>query len=136
MDLGHSERSLVEKLGIKEGFRVAVINPPEKYITILGKLPKDVSMTRELGGSLDLVQFFARNKKELEVEFPELRNRISQNGMLWISWPKGSSKAKTDLNENIVRETGLKNGLVDMKVIAVDKIWSGLKFVRRLSDRK
>ena len=60
---------------------------------------------------------------------------LSQSGMLWVSWPKGSSRVPTDLTENVVREIGLRNGLVDVKVCAVDETWSGLKFVFRLKDR-
>jgi hypothetical protein len=65
-----------------------------------------------------------------------LKQALATNGMLWVSWPKGSSGVETDLNENVVREVGLKNGLVDLKVCAVDETWSGLKFVYRRKDRE
>ena len=72
----------------------------------------------------------------LKSAFPKLKSSLAQDGLLWISWPKGASKIKTDLNENVVREIGLGAGLVDVKVCAVDDVWSGLKFVYRLKDRR
>ena len=78
---------------------------------------------------------FVTARTDLAKRFPGLRNRLTSNGMLWISWPKQSSGAPTDLTENVVRAIGLELGLVDVKVCAVDATWSGLKFVRRLSDR-
>jgi hypothetical protein len=71
----------------------------------------------------------------LNEAFPKLKKSLDLAGTLWISWPKGASKVKTDLNENVVREIGLSNGLVDVKVCAVDEVWSGLKFMYRLKDR-
>jgi len=127
------KRSLAEKLGLKEGFKITIINPPGNYDTTLGELPKNISISGE-NGSFDLIQFFTRGRKELEDRFPELMRRLSENGMLWISWPKGSPKDVVGLNEDIVRDIGLKHGLVDVKVIAVDNIWSGLKFVHRRSQ--
>lgn len=93
-------------------------------------------MVKNLNGRLDVIQFFTKESKELRSKFSNLKRALSENGILWISWPKSSSKAKTDLNENIVREIGLGNGLVDVKIAVIDEIWSGLKFVRRLKDRK
>jgi len=136
MSAGRSEKSLVEKLGIREGSRIIILNPPEDYDNTLGKLPKGVFVAKTLKGPLDFIHFFTRERDELEREFSILKQELSQNGVLWISWPKGSSKLETDLNENVVREVGLKNGVVDVKVISVDEVWSGLKFVHRIRDRK
>jgi hypothetical protein len=133
---GYSKRSLVEKLGIKPGANLIILNAPEGYDKTLGALPAGVSVAPTLGGSLAFIQFFTREREALESAFPALKQALAQGGQLWISWPKGSSKVPTDLNENIVREIGLQNGLVDVKVIAVDEVWSGLKFVYRLKDRQ
>jgi len=92
-------------------------------------------VSKTLKSPLDFIHFFTKLRGELENKFPILKQELSQDGILWISWPKGSSKVETDLNENVVREIGLKNGLVDVKVTNVDQIWSGLKFVYRLKDR-
>jgi hypothetical protein len=132
---GYSKKSLVEKLGMKGGFKILILNPPQAYKNTLGKLPDKVITVRSLKGPLNFIQLFAKKKAELEPKFPSVIKELAPNGMLWISWPKGSSRVPTDLNENIVREIGLRNGMVDVKVCAVDEIWSGLKFVFRLKDR-
>ncbi len=136
MAAGYSKKSLAEKLGIKEGARVAVINPPLNYCDILGPLPRNVESRKGLEGPLEVIQFFTRQRAELENEFPRLKKALAPAGALWVCWPKGSSNVMTDLTENVVREVGLENRLVDVKVCAVDEVWSGLKFVFRVKDRK
>ena len=136
MGAGYSKRSLVDKLGIKPGFRVRLVNPPQGYETLLGALPDNVVLLDQLASDLDFIHFFAVSRHELEAEFPTLAWQIKPNGMLWISWPKRAAKIETDLDEAVVREVGLAGGLVDVKVAAIDQTWSGLKFVYRLRDRK
>jgi hypothetical protein len=130
---GYSGTPLVAKLGIKAGARAQIVNPPADFSETLGGLPEGVTLTSR--GSLDFGMLFVTARTDLAKRFPGLRNRLASNGMLWISWPKQSSGAPTDLTENVVRAIGLELGLVDVKVCAVDATWSGLKFVRRLSDR-
>lgn len=89
----------------------------------------------EGNGPFDLIQYFTTQQKKLKQSFPKLKEKLAIDGSLWISWPKQSSKVPTDLNENDVMHIGLEYGLVDVKVIAVDETWSGLKFVYRLKDR-
>jgi hypothetical protein len=89
-----------------------------------------------LGGVQDVVVFFVTRRNELERKFHALAEAIGPAGGLWIAWPKRTANVATDLTENTVREVGLHNGLVDNKVCAVDDIWSGLRFVYRLADRK
>ncbi|WXG40978.1 MAG: DUF3052 domain-containing protein [Candidatus Freyarchaeum deiterrae] len=136
MAAGYSIKSLIEKLGIRESYKIIILNPPKNYGDTLGELPKNVTVTNKLKGPLNFIHFFTKKREELETKFPILKHELSRTGVLWISWPKVSSKIETDLNENIVREIGLKNGLVDVKIIAIDGVWSGLKFVYRLKDRK
>jgi hypothetical protein len=133
---GYSKRTLIEKLGIKTGSSILLLNAPPDYGQTLGALPDGVKTARKLAGRLDFIQFFTDQRADLEKRFPALRTSLSFDGTLWISWPKAAAKVKTDLNENIVREIGLRNGLVDVKVCAVDERWSGLKFIYRLEDRK
>lgn len=135
---GYSKRPLAEKLGIKAGFRIAILNAPASYLTdTLDGLPAGLDVLNELRGPLDFIQYFTLSRDELAGQFPALRAALTQRGALWISWPKGGPKAKiaTDLDENVVREIGLAAGLVDVKVAAVDHVWSGLKFVCRVKDR-
>lgn len=133
---GYSKTPLVKKLGIKPGFRLIILNPPPDYDQTLGELPEHVSQADMLAGSFDFIHFFTKDRDTLVNEFPRLKQALAQNGLLWISWPKRSAKVETDLNEDIIRAIGLEHGLVDVKVAAVDEVWSGLKFVYRLRDRK
>jgi len=135
MAAGYSKRSLVDKLGIKDGFAIAILGAPMNYPATLGKLPSGVKQANKLNGPLDFIQFFASKRTHLERHIPKLKAALSSGGMLWVSWPKGLSGVPTDLTENVVREIGLANGLVDVKVCAVDEVWSGLKFVYRIKDR-
>jgi hypothetical protein len=134
--VGYSNKSLVEKLGIKPGFQVLILHPPEQYELTLGALPANINDHPASDTPLNFIQFFTKNLSELSQGFPDLKKRLRPDGILWISWPKSTSSLKTDLNESLVREIGLKNGLVDVKIIAIDKDWSGLKFVYRIVDRK
>src|SRR5208337_1633827 len=116
MAAGYSKKSLVEKLGIKEGFAISIIGTPKNYAATLGKLPSGVKQRVKLEGPLDFLQFFCSERSQLEENFPTLKDALSPNGMLWVSWPKASSGVPTDLTENVVRDVGLRNGLVDVKV--------------------
>jgi len=132
---GYSGKPLVEKLGIKAGASVAIVNAPKGYDRILGGLPSGVTRKGNAGGPLDFIQFFTREKRALERRFAALARALAPAGMLWISWPKKASGVATDLTEDVIRVIGLAHGLVDVKVAAVDDVWSGLKFVRRIKDR-
>lgn len=132
---GYSRTPLIKKLGIKEGLKVAILNPPANYGETLGELPAGISVTKTLADPLDFIHYFTTSRETLAAEFPLLKQTLTPAGMLWISWPKRSAKVPTDLTEDIIRAIGLENGLVDVKVVAVDEVWSGLKFVYRLKDR-
>lgn len=131
---GYSKRSLAEKLGIKASSRIIFISAPTDYQSVLN-LPRNVNVEQQLSGEFDLIQFFTKEKKELLSHFSTLKSYLKPAGFLWASWPKGAAKTAADLTENTIRKIGLAEGLVDVKVIAVDDTWSGLKFVYRLKDR-
>jgi hypothetical protein len=130
---GYSGTPLIQKLGIKSGARTQFVSAPPQLPQLLGPLPSGATVTSR--GKLDFALLFAGNLADLVRSFAKLRDRLESNGMLWVSWPKKTSGVATDLTETTVREYGLNNGLVDVKVCAIDDTWSGLKFVRRLSDR-
>ena len=132
---GYSGKPVVAKLGIKPDTRIAILRAPKGYDRVLGKLPPRVTRRPSIVGPLDFVQFFTNEKRELERRFAALARSLAPAGMLWISWPKQASGVATDLTEDVIRAIGLAHGLVDVKVAAVDDVWSGLKFVRRLKDR-
>ena len=135
MSAGYSGTPLVKKLGIKDGFRVALVGAPDGFRGELEGLPDGVSFVTSVQGPLDFILFFARTRFELTRNFSRLAAKLKPSGMLWISWPKKASGVATDLSDGIVRQTGLDAGLVDVKVCAVNEIWSGLKFVIRVKDR-
>jgi hypothetical protein len=132
---GYSKTPLLKKLGLKPGFRLIILNAPQHYAQTLGELPENVTLADTLTGPFDFIHFFTTRRETLASEFPLLKQVLAPAGMLWISWPKRASKIETDLTEDIIRAIGLDNGLVDVKVAAVDEVWSGLKFVFRLKDR-
>jgi hypothetical protein len=129
-------RSLVEKLGIRRGQKVGLLNPPSGYDSMLTGLPEGISVAQELSGEFDFIQFFAKNAEDLDESFGASKARIKQSGMIWASWPKGASRALGGLRSDIVREIGLRHGLVDVKVCSIDQNWSALKFVTRVRDRR
>lgn len=133
---GYSGTPLIKKLGIREGTDILFLNKPDGYQDILGKLPDSVSVKSKLSKSLDFIQLFIKNQKELKDKFPSLKKSLNPDGQLWISWPKKSSKIQTDVTENTIRDFILQNGMVDVKVCAIDETWSGLKLVFRLKDCK
>jgi len=134
---GYSNTPLVKKLGIKEGFRVGFVNSPKGFKKELGQLPGDVKIAvAQLAKPLDLIILFVETEPALRASFSLLAEKLTANGTLWIAWPKKSSKVPTDLSFNNVQRIGLDAGLVDVKICAVNDIWSGLKFVCRLKDRK
>ena len=135
MTAGYSGTPLVQKLGIKEGFRVALIAAPDGFRKELVGLPRRVSFVTSVSPHLDLILFFAKSRSELARNFSRLGMKLAPAGMLWIAWPKKASGVATDLSDNVVREIGLEAGLVDVKVCAVNETWSGLKFVIRVKDR-
>jgi hypothetical protein len=98
-------------------------------------LPRGVVVASAARGTFPFIQFFAVSRGVLESRFPALVRALEPAGALWISWPKRASGVPTDLTEDVVREIALPTGLVDVKVAAVDDVWSGLKLVRRLKNR-
>ncbi|MEP7108301.1 MAG: hypothetical protein ABI760_09960 [Ferruginibacter sp.] len=132
---GYSGTPLARKLGIKSGYRIRLVNQPVYYFSLFEDMPGNVVVLTEKRSRKNLIHYFARLANELESDLPSLKNEINTDGSIWISWPKKASKMPTDITENLVRKLALANGLVDIKVCAVDEIWSGLKLVIPLKDR-
>ena len=131
---GYSGTPLVKKIGIKPGHRLAILNPPPGFERELAPLPEGVVNADK--APLDVAILFAANQAALENNLSKLTGKLAQTGMLWVAWPKMSSGVPTDLREGVVQKIGLATGLVDIKVCAVNEVWSGLKFVIRVKDRK
>lgn len=133
---GYSVRPLIRKLGIKEGDRAVFCNEPDDFRDSLGTLPEGAHATTQLRGEKDYVHIFSTSAKHLEGKLAAAVPVLAVDGMLWISWPKKSSGVATDLDGAVVRRLGQQAGLVDVKVCAVDEIWSGHKFMFRREDRE
>jgi len=129
---GYSGTPLAQKLGIKPGMNLLAINAPKDYRTILGALPDDASiLTRAEPGEAQMVHLFVRSLKELDDLLVDARHAMAIDGAIWVSWYKKAAKIDTDVTEDAIRARALKTDLVDVKVCAVNDIWSGLKLVVR-----
>ena len=132
---GYSGTPLAKKLGIKDGFKIKLINAPKYYFKLFSDFPKQTKMINDDQTKVDFIHFFCTNAEELNTKIVALKNQLHPAGMIWISWYKKSAKIATDVTEDIIRSIALKNGLVDIKVCAVDEKWSGLKLVIPVKDR-
>jgi hypothetical protein len=132
---GYSGTPLWKKLGFKQAFKAYVKNSPEDYAILLEGLPENVTFNKRLSAELDIIHLFTKERQEMEKHLPNYLRRIKQNGMIWVSWPKKSSKVVTDITEGTVRDIALPLGLVDVKVCAIDDVWSALKLVIRKENR-
>ena len=133
---GYSGTPLTQKLGIKPGHRVALLDAPGGFEDVtLGPMPDRVRVIRRAGGTVDVIVAFHTRRAVLERRLPVMRGMMAPASGLWIAWPKRASKVETDITEDVVREIALPTGLVDNKVCAIDATWSGLRLVIRLRDR-
>ena len=125
------------KLGISEGDEVALIGAPERFEDTLGQLPDVASLHTDLADDArhDVIVAFMTERAELESDLPRLRARMAPACGLWIAWPKRTSKVRTDMSDQVIREVALPTGLVDNKVCAIDDTWSGLRLVIRRKNR-
>lgn len=132
----YSKTPLYKKLGIKAGYSLYIEYEPDHYFTLIQDLPDEVNWVADpsLEG-VDFIHYFTRDKRELAEAFARLKPLMKKTGTIWVSWPKGKSKIPKDIKDADIRAAGLEAGLVDCKVCAVDKDWSGLKFVYRVTDR-
>lgn len=112
------------------------VNEPDHYLELLGELPEDIEIVdSSYSHPVNFIHLFAGDEAALHYNFPSFKAKLDKNGMMWVSWIKKSSKLETDISESDVRSLGLRLGLVDVKICAVDKDWSGLKFMYRKEDR-
>jgi UTP-glucose-1-phosphate uridylyltransferase len=131
---GYSGTPLAKKLGIKTGFHIKLVNAPKNYFNLFTDLPDNLIFTDD-GIKKDLIHFFTKQEDEFINNLPLLKDQINANGIIWVSWPKKASKIVTDITETTIRNYAIQTGLVDIKVCAVDEIWSGLKLVIPVKNR-
>jgi hypothetical protein len=132
---GYSETPLAKKLGIKASFQIKLVNAPKYYFDLFTDLPPDLTFNDDPYVKKDFIHFFTKQKEEYVILLPSLMQQIKPGGMIWTSWPKKSAKIATYITEDFIRNYALQIGLVDIKVCAMDDIWSGLKLVIPLNDR-
>jgi hypothetical protein len=132
---GYSGTPLPKKLGIVEGVRFAVRNPPADFGELLGELPSDAEWRRQVQRGLDVVIAFHTSRTRMVRDWPKLTAAVAPSGTVWIAWPKRASQVPTDITEDVLRAEFLPTGWVDNKVCAVDDTWSGLRFALRRSRR-
>jgi hypothetical protein len=136
---GYSGTPLPQKLGIREGHRVVMVDAPTGFDP--GMLPAGAVLSRGMTASLappplDVIVVFVKKRADLVARISACRPRLAQDGGLWIAWPKKASGVATDIVEDTIREVALPTGLVDNKVCAIDDIWSGLRLVIRKELRR
>lgn len=129
---GYSGTPLVQKLGIKPEMKILLIGAPSDYFQLLAL---DINKQVIKSGKADFVHVFATSKKDLERQFTQLIKKLPATAIIWVSWYKKSAKIPTDITEDTIREIVLPTGWVDVKVCAVSDVWSGLKIVKRISNR-
>lgn len=128
---GYSGTPLAKKLGIKERSRVFIFSAPSGFAKLLEPLPSDVVFQTKEDKTADMAHLFVTEASELEKQLATLRKKLKPDAAIWVSWPKKSSRVATDITEDTIRALALPIGFVDIKVCAIDEVWSGLKLVVR-----
>jgi hypothetical protein len=126
---------LLNKLGFKPPLNLVAIGAPVEYTSWLGELPTGIQVVSKAKKDVEAAHVFVMKRNVLERELKRLRKQLQQNGFVWVSWPKKSSKVRTDITEDTIREVALPLGFVDIKICAVSNVWSGLKLVIRREAR-
>ena len=134
--IGYSAAPLAKKLGIKEGYLLRLINAPPHYLSLFEDWPQNVSIENSTIPKKDFIHFLTAESAQLFAKLPLLKEEIRQAGAVWVSWPKKAAKVPTDITEDVIRDFAIRIGLVDVKVCAVDAVWSGLKLIIPIRHRK
>ena len=132
---GYSHRPLVDKLGIKPGAVVALVGAPEGFAPTLGRLPDGARLTTRLSKGVDVAVMFTTSRARLEKRWDALTAAVGPAGAVWVAWPKRASGVPTDMTDHVVRAVVLPTGWVDVKVVAIDDTWTGVRCVLRLALR-
>jgi hypothetical protein len=133
---GYSGTPLAQKLGITQEMAVVLIRAPTNYRKLLGRIASSVEFSDQIKNASNFVHIFTKSRGELEKRLAILREKVTDTGIVWVSWPTKSSGVATDVTEDVVRAAALPLGFVDVKVCAIDETWSGLKLMVRRTNRK
>jgi hypothetical protein len=132
---GYSGTPLAQKLGIKAGATVCLSHAPKHYGGLVSPLPDGVRLVARISEATDIIHIFVTRRKDLASGLKSTMKAMRPDAAVWVSWPKKSSRVATDVTEDAIREVALPMGLVDIKVCAIDDVWSGLKLVVRKNLR-
>ncbi len=121
------DKSVAQKLQIKAGRKVLFVSPPGGYLASLGELPAGVTLLEEPSEPSDIIQVFVKDRPELEAQLPVLKSALAPNGMLWVTYYKGTSKTKTDINRDTINAYAHTLGLEGVAMISIDEDWSALR---------
>ncbi len=122
-----SDKSIIQKLSVKPGSRFLLVNPPAGYIEKLGKLPEGAVLLSDSSCQVEAIQVFVANRSELEETLPQLKELLSAKGMLWVTYHKGTSSVKTDINRDTIYSYAQTLGLQGVAMISIDNDWSALR---------
>jgi hypothetical protein len=128
---GYSGTPLAKKLGIKPGSSIHLVGAPPGHRKLLAPLPDDVTFVASLSATTDIIHVFCTKKNDLAMLLARMRKGMRPDAVVWVSWPKKAARVETNMSEDVVREVALPLGFVDIKVCAVDEVWSGLKLMVR-----
>lgn len=128
---GYSGTPLAKKLGINPGTKVHLIDAPPGYLRLLAPLPDGVEFVQTISRATDIIHVFSTKRVHLARMLAVIRKKMRPDAIIWLSWPKKAARVPTGLTEDVIREVALPLGLVDIKVCAVDEVWSGLKLMVR-----
>ena len=136
MAAGYSGTPLAKKLGIVENSRIFLSDAPKNYRELVAPIPKGAQIVKKVGEDTDIIHLFTAERSRLASLLRSSLAKMRPDAAIWVSWPKKSSKVPTDITEDTIRAVALPMGLVDIKVCAVDEVWSGLKLVVRRAARR
>jgi len=122
-----SDKSIADRLFIKTGYRIALIGAPDTFLDQIGNLPEKVIITRSVGKTTNIVQAFV-DKKEKLIDFLENLFKENKELIVWIAYPKGTSKIKTDINRDIIAKMALEYGMKSVAMISIDDTWASMRF--------
>jgi hypothetical protein len=133
---GYSGAPLARKLGLKEGSKIRLVDAPAHYRSLFEEWPRGIALVEDAAVAKDFIHCFVTDAARLLEALPALKKEMAPAASLWVSWPKKAARIATDVSENVIRKAALANGLVDVKVCAIDETWSALKLVIPVKDRR
>ena len=122
------EKTIAQKLLIKEGFTVLLVNPPHSYKNTLGALPTGAKILKTAAKPADVVQLFVANRAELEAQLPKIKETVAPGGLLWVTYYKGTARTKTDINRDTIHAYARTLGLEGVAMVSIDDDWSAMRF--------